>query len=76
MKKVIYIGIIFFGLVASSCQKQEIVPNTVGDGDIPQWNRSGDNGRVIVTDGDGGGSGIVDPNGEDDGSDRPTKSGN
>ena len=72
MKKVIYIGVVFFGLLASSCQKQEIVPNVESNGDVPQWNRSLDNGNGIVPEGEG--SGIVDPNGEDDGSDRPKKS--
>lgn len=57
MKKVTYIFILGLGLVAASCQKQDIVPNSNGAMDVPVWEdgsneRTGD-GSTVGTDDDG-----------------------
>lgn len=75
MKKIIYIFIIGFGLVAVSCQKQDITP--VNDNmEIPTWDdansRTGEEGMSEGTGEDPGeGSGgvdITDPNKPTEGS--------
>ena len=37
MKKLLYISLFLFGLVAASCSKQDIVPNPVDAQEIPTW---------------------------------------
>ena len=47
MKKVIYIFIIGLGLIATSCQKQDIAPNDDRFMEMPEWsNESDENARV------------------------------
>lgn len=74
MKKIIYIFIVGFGLVAVSCQKQDITP--VNDGmELPTWEdanaRSGE-GEGISEDEESNGShegvDITDPNKPTEGS--------
>lgn len=75
MKRVIYIGIAAVALVFASCQKEIIEPNTssdVFDGSTVSDSRYGDNMLNLNEDVIEGGD-IVDPNGEEDGSDKPTK---
>lgn len=38
MKKIIYIGLLFLGLVASSCSKEELVTNPGNLSSAPEWN--------------------------------------
>lgn len=38
MKKIVYIGLLFLGLVATSCSKEEIVTNSNNVSDAPEWN--------------------------------------
>lgn len=75
MKRVIYIGITIVALVFTSCQKEIIEPNSssnVFDGSTMTDSRYGDN--ILNSNGDViEGGDIVDPNGEEDGSDKPTK---
>lgn len=40
MKKIVYIGLLFLGLVASSCSKEEIVANSNNLNSAPDWNSS------------------------------------
>jgi len=76
MRKIVYIGMLMFVLIASACQKQNIEPNADNNRDVPTWeshgncNRSSE-GKITITPGDNGGDGIVDPNGEEEGSDKP-----
>lgn len=75
MKRVIYIRIALVALVFTSCQKEIIEPNSssnVFDGSTMTDSRYGDN--ILNSNGDViEGGDIVDPNGEEDGSDKPTK---
>lgn len=38
MKKIVYIGLLFLGLVASSCSKEEIVTTSNNANSAPEWN--------------------------------------
>lgn len=38
MKKIVYIGILFLALVATSCQKEEIITVVNEDSNAPVWN--------------------------------------
>lgn len=76
MRKIFYIGMLMFVLVASACQKENIGPNSDNNREIPTWNSQGGcnrnpEGKITVDPGNGGGDGIVDPNGEEEGSDKP-----
>lgn len=80
MKRLVYTGLLMLGLLAVACQKEDIQPNTDDLRNFPSFNdhncgnRAQDpNGRNFDPDGDGGddGGGIVDPNGEQEGSDKP-----
>lgn len=38
MKKIVYIGALFLGLVVSSCSKEEITTNSNQLNSVPEWN--------------------------------------
>ena len=38
MNKIVYIGLLFLGLVASSCSKEEIVTTSNNANNAPEWN--------------------------------------
>jgi len=78
MKKVFYITLFLFGLVAVSCNKQEITPVINDFRSTPVWNsfeddshssneKSGNSGDDIIDDGTDDGTGITDPNEDTDG---------
>lgn len=78
MRKIFYIGVLMFVLVASACQKQNIEPNSDNNREIPTWNSQGNcnrssEGKITIDPGNNGGDGIVDPNGEEEGSDKPAR---
>lgn len=62
MKKVIYIAFVVVGLMAVSCTKENIQPNTATTGDVPVW-RSADSGTDDSNTSDGS---ITDPNNDRD----------
>ena len=65
MKKVIYIFIIGFGLVATSCQKQDLTPMSKGGMELPQWEENTDNARIGDSEGEDGDNGAgIDENDE------------
>lgn len=70
MKRVIYISLVFVGLLAVSCSKQNIQPNTNAPQEVPTWRTSSDdansNGGTSTT----GEGGITDPNNDKDESGR------
>ena len=71
MKRVIYISLVFVGLLAVSCSKQNVQPNTDTPQEIPTWRTSSDDansndGGTFVT----GEGGITDPNNDKDESGR------
>ncbi|MDX2362032.1 MAG: hypothetical protein QNK23_14580 [Crocinitomicaceae bacterium] len=68
MKKILYIALLLFGMVAVSCEKQVFVP-TNGAQEVPEWTeekgRSVEDGTDIdIEDGSGD---IVDPESDEDG---------
>lgn len=65
MKRVIYISLVFVGLLAVSCGKQNIQPNPNPQQEVPTWRTSSsdDNGSSDDTTGEGG---ITDPNNDKD----------
>jgi hypothetical protein len=80
MKKVLYISLFLFGLVAASCTKQEIVPNSLEVQEAPTWgfdasvdddsdydrgSESGEDDEISTGGSDGGD--IVDPENDEDG---------
>jgi hypothetical protein len=71
MKRVIYISLVFVGLLAVSCSKQNIQPNTDAPQEIPTWRTSSDDansnsgGTVVTGEGE-----ITDPNNDKDESGR------
>ena len=71
MKKGLYILLFIFGFIVVSCDKQEIVPFTDGNTDVPEWNpdyqRGGDSGEPNDLDEDSEGNDITDPNDDPDG---------
>lgn len=80
MKRLVYTGSLMLLLLASACQKEVVQPNSDTPGDAPVWQsdrgrndeRGGSNGRFSFTPGgDHDDDGIVDPNGEEEGSDKP-----
>ena len=75
MKRVIYIGIAAVALVFTSCQKEIIEPNSSSNiFDVSTMSsdaRYGDDEELTPNGDDTDGGGIVDPNGEEDGSDKP-----
>jgi hypothetical protein len=75
VKKGLYIFIIGLGLVATSCQKQEIVPNSDDEMAVPAWTDLDDNARGSNPGGANGeeGSDITDPNNPTEGSDNKGK---
>lgn len=74
MKRVIYIGFALFALGFTSCQKEIIEPNQASALEVLSNDsmRVGESGGFEDDDVDDGG-GIVDPNGEEDGTDKPRK---
>ena len=40
MKKIVYIGMLFLALVATSCSKEEVVTVVNDDNSIPEWDNS------------------------------------
>jgi hypothetical protein len=66
MKRVIYISLVFVGLMAVSCSKQNIQPNTGTTQEIPTWRSTSDdansNGGATST----GEGEITDPNNDKD----------
>lgn len=76
MKRLVYTSLLMFGLLAVACQKEDIRPNSDELSNYPTFNcgdRSQDGNGRGVDGGSGGtdGGGIVDPNGEQEGSDKP-----
>jgi hypothetical protein len=70
MKRVIYISLVFVGLLAVSCSKQNIQPNTNTPQEIPTWRTSSDDansnsGNAVTGEGE-----ITDPNNDKDESGR------
>lgn len=52
MKKIVYIGILFLALVATSCSKEEVIVNANDNYNAPEWNNSNNEKKS--------GSGVVD----------------
>ncbi len=85
MKRLFYTGLLMMGLLVTACQKEDIQPNSDDMRNIPGFHdghncgdRSGRGGKVDdPTGGTGGtdGGGIVDPNGEEEGTPRPGQHG-
>lgn len=78
MKRIFYIALFLFGIVAISCNKQEITPVTNDLKRSPVWNSFEDDSRSsneksgisdddIIDDGTDDGTGITDPNDDPDG---------
>jgi len=66
MKRVIYISLVFVGLLGVSCSKQNIQPNPNPQQEAPTWRTSSSDengGGDTSTTGDGG---ITDPNNDKD----------
>jgi hypothetical protein len=66
MKRVIYISLVFVGLLAVSCSKQNIQPNTDTPQEIPTWKSTSDDansnsGATYTGEGE-----ITDPNNDKD----------
>lgn len=65
MRKLVLIGIAFFGMMIVSCEKQDIQPNTANESATPEWRKTSDDthgGDVVTV-----GGGITDPNDDEDG---------
>ena len=78
MKRLVYTGLLMFGLLAAACQKEDIQPNLDDSRDFSELtcgsncgNRSGNIDDPSTDGGGNDGNGIVDPNGEEEGSDKP-----
>lgn len=70
MKRVIYISLVFVGLLAVSCSKQNIQPNTDAPQEIPTWRSSSDDTNAAGDTSTTGEGGITDPNNDKDESGR------
>jgi len=70
MKRVIYISLVFVGLLAVSCSKQNIQPNTDSPQEIPTWRTTSDDANSNMSTTVSGEGGITDPNNDKDESGR------
>lgn len=66
MKRVIYISLVFVGLMAVSCSKQNIQPNTDTPQEIPTWRSTSDDANSNSGAASTGEGEITDPNNDKD----------
>ncbi len=78
MRKIFHLSLLFLGLIAASCSKEEIAVNTTEK--TPVWTDNeksvdwSNDGSVVVVGADSGNEdGITDPNDDPDGKTKPKK---